>query len=52
METILGMVMFYVWIHSGIIIGRKMKFALRMEKTIVIVGAVMFVLTILGSVVE
>ncbi len=49
MEIILGLLIIYVWTHSGIIIGRKMKFALRKEKTIVIIGVVMFALAILGA---
>lgn len=46
---ILGLAMFYTWIHSVVIIVQKVKKTTPYEKFVMIVGASAFVLFLIGS---
>ncbi len=51
METILGLAMIYAWIHGAVIVGRKIKGITTYEKVVLIFGAIVFVLYVLGTLV-
>ena len=50
METILGVVVIYVWIHGAIIVGMKVQDTTTYENAVLIAGAVALVMFILGVV--
>lgn len=50
METILGLVMIYAWVHSIIIISTKVQGVDTYEKAVLIAGAVGIALYIIGTV--
>jgi hypothetical protein len=50
METILGLIMLYAWVHSIVIIVKKLKEPTGYETAVLIAGAVGFVLYIIGTV--
>jgi len=47
-ELILGLVMIYSWIHSSIIVGKKITGTTQYENVVLIVGLVAFVVFVLG----
>jgi len=49
METILGLVMIYSWVHGAIIVGKKITGATQYENVVLIVGIVGFVAFVIGS---
>lgn len=50
METILGIFMFYSWIHGALIIFKKIKDTTQYENAVLIAGLVAFGLFVLGSI--
>jgi len=49
METIIGLLMIYVWAHSGIVIFSKTKDLTQYETAVLIVGFITFLLYVLGT---
>ena len=49
METILGLAMIYAWVHGAIIVGKKTENLTQYERTVLIVGAIAFVLYLFGT---
>lgn len=49
METILGLIMLYAWIHGIIIVAKKIVGTTTYENVVLIVGLVAFLLFLLGS---
>lgn len=49
METILGVAMFYAWIHGGIIVAKKTENLTQYEKGVLIAGLAAFILFVIGS---
>lgn len=49
METILGFMMFYTWIHSVVIITKKVKGVSTYETAVLIIGASGFLLYLIGT---
>jgi hypothetical protein len=47
--TILGLAMFYAWIHSMVIIIKKVKETTSYEAGVLIAGAVAFGLYVIGT---
>lgn len=50
METILGLVMVYSWVHSVIIIGKTMKDTTNYENTVLIIGLIGFIMSLIGAI--
>jgi len=48
METLLGLAMFYVWIHGVVVIFKKIDNLTSYEKFVLIAGLVALVLLIIG----
>lgn len=48
MDAILGLIMIYSWIHSFIILKRRVSNTTEVERAIMIVGTVSFVLLVIG----
>ena len=51
METIVGLAMFYAWIHGVIIVVKKTKDVTLYESAVLIAGLVAFLLFLIGSLV-
>lgn len=49
METIIGLIMIYAWVHGAIIVGKKIVGTTQYENVVLVVGVVAFVLFIMGS---
>jgi len=49
METLLGLVMIYVWAHSVVIVVKKVHRPTTYETTVMILGLVSFLLYIVGT---
>lgn len=49
METILGLLMFYAWIHGAIIIFKKVERTTNYENGVLIAGFVAFCLYLIGT---
>lgn len=49
METILGIVMIYAWVHSTVIIARKLVGTTSYEKVVLYASLTAFVLYIIGT---
>jgi len=49
MYMVLGLVMFYSWIHGTIIISHNIKKISNYKKTVLVVGLVGFVLYVVGT---
>ena len=52
MNTILGLAMFYAWIHSVIVIFRKLKEPTTYEKVVLWAGFAAFILFTIGTITE
>lgn len=52
METILGLIMFYSWIHGTAIVFKKIKGLTQYEKVVLWVGLVSLVMLVIGVVAE
>ena len=50
METILGLIMIYSWVHSVVIVIQKTKHTTQYEKVVLIVSLVSFMLYVLGTI--
>ena len=46
---IIGLAMFYAWVHSVVIIAKKVKGVTAYETVVMIFGAVAFVLYMMGT---
>lgn len=49
MDTLIGLVMIYVWIHGAVIVGKKVKGATSYEKGVLIAAVSTLVLFIVGA---
>ena len=49
MYIFIGIVMFYTWIHSIIVVIKKTKDTTRYERVVMIAGLVAFILFLIGS---
>lgn len=49
METILGFMMIYAWIHSIVIVSKKITNVSTYEVVVMIVGAAGFMLYVMGT---
>jgi len=49
MLEIIGAAMFYSWIHSVIIVSKKLKGATQYEKGVLVAGLVGFILYLAGT---
>ncbi len=49
MELLLGLAMFYSWIHGAIIIGKKTENLTQYERVVLIFGLAVFVLYLIGT---
>lgn len=49
METIIGFVMIYAWIHSIVIVSKKISGASTYEVVVMIAGATGFMLYVMGT---
>jgi len=49
MEIILGFVMMYVWVHSVVIIVKKLVSPTTYEKTVLYVGLATFLMYVIGT---
>lgn len=49
METILGFVMIYAWIHSVVIVSKKITNVSTYETVVLITGATGFLLYVIGT---
>ena len=49
MEILLGLVMYYCWIHGTVIIFKKLKDTTSYENAVLIGGLVGFVLYLIGT---
>lgn len=49
METILGFVMMYAWVHSVVVITKKVKDVSTYETVVLITGATGFLLYVIGT---
>lgn len=50
MDSIIGLVIIYAWVHSLIITYSKTKDCTPYERTVLIVGAVGFTLFVIGTI--
>lgn len=50
-ETILGLAMLYAWGHGMVIVSKKVKGITGYEKGVLIFGAIVFVLFVVGTLV-
>jgi hypothetical protein len=50
METLIGFIMIYTWVHGVIIIVKKLKEPTAYETAVMILGVVGFLLYIIGTV--
>ena len=48
METLLGIVMVYAWVHSIVVIFKKVERTTKYEKAVLIAGFVGFILIVLN----
>ena len=49
METIIGLLAIYIWVHGSIIVGTKVKGTTTYENVVLIAGLVTLVLLLIGS---
>ena len=49
METILGLIMIYAWIHGTVIIFQKIKETTTYEKVVLWAGFIAFALYLIGT---
>lgn len=50
METLIGLIMIYAWIHSTVVIFKKIKGLTEYEGVLLWVGFVAFLLFVLGTI--
>lgn len=50
--AILGLVMFYAWIHGIIIVGKKVKDTTQYENVVLIVCVITMVLYVIGTLMD
>lgn len=49
METIIGLIMFYAWVHGAIIVGKKVENTTQYENVVMVVALVGFILYLFGT---
>lgn len=50
MELLLGLAMFYSWIHGAIIVGKKIKNLTQYEKVVLVFAVSAFALFVIGTI--
>jgi len=50
MEMLIGLIVIYAWVHSVIIVSKKVENLVTYERAVLFVGLVGFVLYIMGTI--